>query len=93
MTRQEFRRGSDARERIVDAIIGSRVSTEALPDRRHVKRYLEQYFAHVPYEDLEGRTESIMARAAIDHLNFGKTRRKGQALLRVFNPTEAKNGY
>ncbi len=93
MTRQEFRRGSDARERIVDAIIASRVSTTALPDRRHVKRYLEQYFAHVPFEDLEGRSELTMSRAAIDHLDFGKTRKRGQPLLRVFNPTEAKNGY
>ena len=93
MSRQEFRRGSDARDSIVEAIIGSRVKTDVVPDRRHVKRYLEQYFAHVPYEDLEGRPESLMARAAIDHLEFGKTRRKDHALLRVFNPTEAKNGY
>jgi len=93
MPRQELRRGSDARESIVEAIVRSRVSTEALPDRRHIKRYLEQYFAHVPYEDLEGRDETRMARAAIDHLEFGRTRRAGQALLRVFNPTEAENGY
>ena len=93
MPRQEFRRGSDARERIVEAIIEQRVNTGPLPDRRHVKRYLRQYFAHVPYEDLEGRPESLMARAAIDHLEFGKTRRKNQAILRVFNPTESKNGY
>ena len=93
MPRQEFRRGSDARERIVKAIMEQRVSTTALPDRRHVKRYLQQYFAHVPYEDLEGRPESLMARAALDHLEFGKSRRKNQALLRVFNPSESKNGY
>ena len=93
MTRQEFRRGSDARERIVDAIIASRVSTTALPDRRHVKRYLEQYFAHVPIADLEGRSATVMARAAIDHLEFGRTRKGGQPLLRVFNPTEEANGY
>ncbi len=93
MPRQELRRGSDARERIVDAIIGARVSTDRLPDRRHVKRFLAQYFAHVPYEDLAGRSEPIMARAALDHLEFGKTRRRGTALLRVFNATEEKNGY
>ncbi len=34
-----------------------------------------------------------MARAAIDHLEFGATRRKGQALLRVFNATEKEHGY
>ena len=34
-----------------------------------------------------------MARAAIDHLEFGAQRRRGQALLRIFNPTEKTHGY
>ena len=65
MTRTEFRRGSDVRERIVDAIVASRVQSDALPSRQQVKRFLRQYFAHVPYEDLHGRDERAMARAAL----------------------------
>ena len=34
-----------------------------------------------------------MARAALDHLAFGARRRRGQALLRIFNPTEEEHGY
>ena len=93
MPRQQLRRGSDARERIVEAIVGSRIKSNGLLDRRHSKRYLAQYFAHVPYEDLAGRSEPVMARAALDHLEFGKTRRKGRALLRIFNATKEKSGY
>ena len=47
----------------------------------------------MPVEDLQGRDPKIMARAAIEHLEFGQRRRKGQALVRVFNPTEKDNGY
>ena len=34
-----------------------------------------------------------MARVALDHLEFGAQRRRGQALLRIFNPTEKEHGY
>ncbi len=93
MTRQEMRRGSDARERIVDRIASSRVPTDILGSRAEIRRYLFEYFAHVPYEDLEGRSERIMARIALDHLAFARTRRRNKALLRIFNPTEAEHGY
>jgi len=44
----------------------------------------------MPVEDLHDKSEEVMARAAIDHLDFVDARRKGQALLRIFNPTEKK---
>jgi glutamate dehydrogenase len=93
VTRTEHRRGSDVRERIVDAIVASRVQSGVLKDRRQIKLFLRQYFAHVPYEDLQGRVEKIMARVALDHLEFGATRKKGQALVRFFNPTVETHGY
>ena len=93
MARTEFRRGSDVRERIVDAIVATRVQCDALPNRQQVKRFLRQYFEHVPYEDLQGRDERAMARAALSHLQFGSKRKKGAALVRFFNPTLEEHGY
>jgi glutamate dehydrogenase len=93
VTRTEFRRGSDVRERIVDAIVKSRVRCDCLPSRQQVKRFLRQYFAHVPYEDLQGRDERAMARAALSHLQFGSKRKRGRALVRFFNPTMEEHGY
>ena len=93
MTRTEFRRGSDIRERIVDAIVASRVQCDALPNRKQVQRFLRQYFAHVPHEDLQGRDERAMARAALSHLQFGSKRKQGKALVRFFNPTLEEHGY
>jgi glutamate dehydrogenase len=93
VTRQHNRRGSDVKQAIIDKIVSSRVQSEALPNRRQIKRFLQQYFAEVPVEDMAGRSERAMARAALEHLEFGTKRRKGRALLRVFNPTEEQDGY
>ena len=87
------RRGGDVRKNIVQAILSSRVTSSSLKKSSDVKRYLDQYFANVPLEDLQGRSESIMARVALDHLEFGAKRGKGQALLRIFNANEKEHGY
>ena len=93
MTRTEFRRGSDVKEHILDAIVSSRVQSQILENRQQIKRFLGEYFAHVPYEDLQGRNERAMARAALAHLEFGAKRDKGQPLIRFFNPTLEEHGY
>ena len=87
------RRGGDVRKNIVEAILSSRVTSPSLKKQSDVKRFLEQYFANVPVEDLLGRSEPIMARVALDHLEFGAHRPKGQALLRIFNANEKEHGY
>ncbi|NIL95514.1 MAG: hypothetical protein GTO71_14050, partial [Woeseiaceae bacterium] len=78
MARKELRRGSDRKERIVQAIAGARVGSSVLPNNQQIRSFLEEYVADVPVEDLEGRDETIMARIALDHLEFGAKRRKGQ---------------
>ena len=93
MTTRTNRRSGDARQGIIDAILSARVSSRALRNKRDVRAFLAQYFADVPYEDLEGRSEKIMARVALDHLEFGARRRRGQALLRIFNVNENEHGY
>ena len=87
MTKQDLRRGSDDKERILDAIVSTRIQTKALTSRAQIKAYLGQYFADVPVEDLLGRSEKIMARIALNHLEFGSMRKKGRPLLRIYNPS------
>ena len=76
------------RQAIIDAILAATVPSHTLKKKSQVRKFLAEYFADVPYEDLEGRSESVMARIAMDHLEFGATRHPGEALLRIFNPTE-----
>ena len=87
------RRIGDMRKAILDAIASSRVRSRILTKPTQTKQFLQQYFEDVPVEDLRGRSEPIMARAAIDHLEFGANRRSGQMLLRIFNPTVKEHGY
>ncbi len=93
MTKRKNRRSGDARQSIIDAILGARASSRTLTDKQDIRAFLRQYFANVPYEDLEGRSEEVMARIAIDHLEFGAVRRPGQALLRIYNAVEKEHGY
>jgi glutamate dehydrogenase len=93
VTNRSKRRVSDVRQGIVDSIVAARVSSRAVSDNKHLKRYLRQYFEDVPYEDIAGRSEEIMARIAVEHLEFGAARRRGQALLRIYNTTEKTHGY
>ena len=93
MASKENRRTGDMKKSIVDGIVAARVQSKALSKPSHIKRFLRQYVENVPVEDLQGRSEKIMARAALDHLEFGAKRRKGQARLRIFNPTVKEYGY
>jgi glutamate dehydrogenase len=93
VTRKKLRRGSDRKSIIVKEILAARVDFAPLSSRQQVRRFLEQYVANVPVEDLEGRSTRTMARIALSHLEFGAGRRSGQARLRIYNPTEEEHGY
>ena len=56
------------------------------------KRFLEAYYANVDANDMEARDPVMLAGAALSHLKFAH-RRRGRALVRVFNPTLKEHGY
>src|SRR3984957_1442993 len=56
------------------------------------KRFLEAYYANVDANDMAARAPAMLAGAALSHLNFAQ-RRRGRALVRVFNPTLKEHGY
>ena len=93
MASKEDRRVGDKKKQIVDGITSARVRSKTLQKPSHIRQFLRQYFENIPVEDLQDRPEKLLARAAVDHLEFGATRRKGKALLRIFNQTEKENGY
>jgi glutamate dehydrogenase len=93
VTRQKYRRTSDIKDLLIGEIVASKPKSKSLTNRKQLDEFLRKYAGDVPVEDMEGRPPDIMAQAAISHLDFGAVRKKGQPLLRVFNPTEKKNGY
>ncbi len=55
-------------------------------------RFVERYYAQVPAEDLAGDAGALAA-AALDHLEWARTRKPGTAKIRAFNPTLDDNGF
>src|ERR1700728_116339 len=56
------------------------------------KRVLTGYYGNVDAEDMSARAPADLAGAALSHLEFA-SKRRGRALVRVFNPTLREHGY
>ena len=93
MPKKQLRRSSDFSERLVDEIVATRPTSPTLRDRAQIDDFLRQYFGNVPYEDMQGRSLTILGQAAVSHLEFARKRKPGQPLLRIFNPREKDHGY
>ncbi|HYB65041.1 MAG TPA: NAD-glutamate dehydrogenase [Steroidobacteraceae bacterium] len=57
------------------------------------QRFLRSYFHGVDEEDLAAHPPGLLAKAALAHLGFGARRAAGRALVRVFNPAAAEDGF
>jgi glutamate dehydrogenase len=93
VSKQPHRRASDMSDSLISQIIASRPQSKSLRNKKDINGYLRRYFADVPYEDMQNRLPKIMGQAAVAHLDFAKTRKAGQPLLRIFNPNEDTHGY
>jgi glutamate dehydrogenase len=79
---------------LLDAIIRrSRGQTAGrrLPGNRSA--LLRAYFAGVPEEDLRHRNPKALAVAALSHVASARSRRRGVAIVRVFNPAVDRDGW
>jgi glutamate dehydrogenase len=82
-----------ARQHLIDAVAAhtrsSRLQRAPVPPTQ----FVQSYYRGVDEDDLRERTPAALAAAALRHLQFGTTRRAGRPLVRVFNPTEAQDGW
>jgi glutamate dehydrogenase len=83
---------STERYRIVAAVIAAAGRLPKSRRRADHKRFLQAYYANVDAEDMAARDPPALAGAALAHLQFAH-RRRGRALVRVFNPTVQEHGY
>ena len=93
MPKKQHRRSGDITDQMVDNIVASRPKSTVLRDRKQINLFLRNYFRNVAFEDLQGISPRLMARDALSHLEFAKNRQKGQALVRIFNPTAKTHGH
>ena len=58
-----------------------------------VARFVKQFYAHTPPDDLLGEEPDSLYGAALAVFSFGKTRESGTAKVRVYNPHLEEHGY
>lgn len=93
MSKKYQRRKSDVREKLIERIVASRPESRTLGSRKEINAYLRDYFRNVPHDDMAGRSPKIMAKAALAHLDMARRKKKGESLVRIFNPTLKRDGY
>ena len=58
-----------------------------------VKRFITQYYEHVPPQDVLGEEPDALLNSALGLWDFAATRRPGRPKIRVFNPTPKEHGW
>jgi glutamate dehydrogenase len=89
-----FLRIPAARRTLIERIVGARVPAQAGTRAALRQKFLRAYFRGVAEEDLAQRVPAELAAAALEHFKFGSlARRPGEALVKVFNPDSARDGF
>jgi glutamate dehydrogenase len=91
MTTRSITDEQHARQCRVEAICAAaeRVELDLPVDRA---AFLTHYYAQADMEEI-ARDPDMLARAALGHLAWARTRKPGNAMLRVFNPTRERDGW
>ena len=80
-----------ARQHLIDAI--AREARGRRGDPVPLAAFVRAYYHGVDESDLRAAPPAQHAAAAAGHLRFGMSRRPGRALVRVFNPDPARDGW
>jgi glutamate dehydrogenase len=87
-----YHASSEQHRKIVSAVVKA-ASRLPKPIRGiDARRFLQTYYANVDAGDLATRAPAELATSALSHLKFAQ-RRRGRALVRVFNPTLREHGF
>jgi glutamate dehydrogenase len=82
-----------ARQHLIDAIAErARGRRTALPPRA-LAQFVNSYYRGVDEDDLRDAGPETLAMAAISHVELGRQRRRGQAIVRVANPDLERDGW
>ncbi|HET9694109.1 MAG TPA: NAD-glutamate dehydrogenase [Steroidobacteraceae bacterium] len=82
-----------ARQHLIDAIAKHARKATAGRAPLRLADFVQAYYRGVGEEDLRLRDAATFAAAAATHLEFGRVRRRGEPLVRVFNPEPEQDGW
>jgi glutamate dehydrogenase len=87
-----YHASSEQHRKIVSAVVKAASSLPKPIRGMDARRFLQTYYANVDATDLAARSPVELATSALSHLKFAQ-RRRGRALVRVFNPTLREHGF
>ncbi|HEY3859723.1 MAG TPA: NAD-glutamate dehydrogenase [Gammaproteobacteria bacterium] len=67
--------------------------TQKHPAAAQLEMFIHQYYDDIAEEDILAHSPEDLCGAALSHFEFGAKRAKGETKVRVFNPTEKKDGW
>jgi len=80
-----------ARQHLIDTVARETRGTRGAPVPPGP--FIQVYYRGVDETDLRAADPATLAAAAVGHLRFGAIRKPGRALVRVFNPDLARDGW
>ncbi len=81
-----------ARVALIDAIISAAQSLRRFKQRSLERDYLRSYFHGVSEHDLRAHAPTSLAAVALSHLDLGRTRRRGQTLIKLADGLDRPEG-
>ena len=78
---------------LIDAVLAEVHEHVPAAQREVVETFVVQYYAGTAHEDLADRDVSDLYGAALAHWNFLRSRTKGSAKVRVYNPRLEQHGW
>jgi glutamate dehydrogenase len=87
-----YQASSEQHRKIVSAVAQAAAHLPKSVRSLDSRLFLQTYYANVDVTDLAARDPAELAASALSHLKFAH-RRRGRALVRVFNPTLREHGF
>ena len=81
------------KQKLLDQVIAVLKGSMSARQASLAAKYVKYYFRRVPMEDLAREAPATLATIVSNQLEFIQLRLPGQTLIRIFNPTMAKDGW
>ncbi|HET6565110.1 MAG TPA: NAD-glutamate dehydrogenase [Xanthomonadales bacterium] len=87
------RNSEKAKQELLDQVSAALVSRISAKSAELGQRYVESYFRRVPLAELASQNVEVLAAMLASQLKFMAKRQPGESLLRVYNPSLARDGW
>ena len=87
------RRATTGKTRLIGEIATAARRKAVARDRANAAAFTRLFYAHVPPADLQARSKSQLAAAAVGFWRFARARDGTRAKIRAFNPTQKADGW